>query len=536
MACCKGSSPPKTSSYSGDASGPESDIRPGESVECYMKRAGNTTGLQDDATEDVENKIANTAIPITQNPIRFDNIQFTLTSNSTRTATSWQMENNGGEDITILGVNLTSGGKLNGNISSNAFGKNFKVKISAYDGQGLIDSRGFAFSPANAKDGEIRLVSPLPGAIINSKYGPRMHPIKKIMKPHTGIDMKYADRSVKDVVAAADGEVVQAGGNAASGYGLKVWVKHVVNGKHLCTTTYNHLAKIYVSVGQKVMAGQAIGLEGTTGSSTGNHLHFEVRLPDGSFTDPEPLINGSIKVASSTAPNGDAIAPQTKSSSASMTPADAEAKQSSCESFGPNYPADPNTTNDEIPANLDPFELAWFFTMTHEVGPFWSESLINDPDVIAGNIATPEQRKKCGYVNTPNFPGGETKFGIAQKPNPQVKVTNITYDQAKKLGYNNYWKGGIIKSTQYPPYIGILLFDLNFLHGMGNARKIWNDALAKGMNPSGDKVAQIKACEILTEARIAFINNIGNPSYTRGWLKRAKDNLGFIRNLPNNLT
>ena len=130
--------------------------------------------------------------------------------------------------------------------------------------------------------------------------------------------MKYADRSVKDVVAAADGEVVQAGGDASRGYGLKVWVKHFSNGKHLCTTTYNHLAKIYVAVGQKVMAGQAIGLEGTTGSSTGNHLHFEVRLPNGTFTDPEPLINGSVSVATSTTPNGDAVGTQNRNSSASL--------------------------------------------------------------------------------------------------------------------------------------------------------------------------------------------------------------------------
>jgi murein DD-endopeptidase MepM/ murein hydrolase activator NlpD len=535
MACCKDTPFPKISSSSGDANGPESDIRPGESAECYMNRAGNTTGLQDDATEDVENKIANTAIPISQNPVRFENIQFKLTPNSTRKALEWRWSNNGGEILSSLGVTLSPSGVLNGNISPSALGKKFNVIVTVLDGSGVVDSRGFAFSPAVAKEGEIRLISPLPGAIVNSKYGPRLHPIKKVMKPHTGIDMKYADRSVKNVVAAADGEVIQAGGDAARGYGLKVWVKHSANGKHLCTTTYNHLAKIYVSVGQKVMAGQAIGLEGTTGSSTGNHLHFEVRLPNGTFTDPEPLINGKLSVATSTDTSGNAVNPTERTSSASLTPEDAEAKQSSCAAYGPTYPADPNTTDDEIPPNLNPFELAWYFTMTHEVGPFWTTSLENDPDVIAGNIATPEQRKKCGYVNTPNFPGGETKFGIAQKPNPQLVVKTITYAAAKKTGYNNYWAGGIIKSTQHPPYVGIMLFDLNYLHGMGNARKIWNDALAKGMSPTGDKAAQIKACEILTAARIAFINNIGNPAYTRGWLKRANDCLGYVKNLPNNL-
>lgn len=532
MSCCPKAPPPITGIQSSEANGPESDMQPGESTECYMNRAGNTTGLYDDATEDAEDKIANTAIPISQSPVRFDSIQFKLTPNSKRTATSWTLTNDGGSDPSLLGVNLSPTGLWSGTISPNAYDKKFNIVVTASDAQGVIDSRGFSFSPGTVKSGEIKLISPLPGAIINSKYGLRVHPITKVRKAHEGIDMKYADRSVKDVVAAADGEVVQAGGNRASGYGLKVWVKHVVNGSHLCTTTYNHLNKIYVRVGQKVMAGQAIGLEGTTGSSTGNHLHFEVRLPNGTFVDPEPLINGSIQVATSTTPSGGAAATETKNSSASMTKADAEAKQAGCKAFGPDYPSAPQEAPTPPPVG-SPFELAWFYTMTEEVGPFWNENFPNDPDVANGLIQTPVQRRKCGYVNTPNFPGGETKFGIAQKPNPQVKVRDINYEAAKSLGYSGYWTGAPIKCSAQGPYVGIMLFDMNYLHGGGNARVIWNAAISAGMNPTASgKSEQIKACEILTRERIKFIEKIKRPEFTRGWLNRANNTLLYVRNLP----
>ena len=82
-----------------------------------------------------------------------------------------------------------------------------------------------------------------------------MHPIHKVMKMHSGIDMKMANRSVVDVVAAADGEVLYTGFSNSYGKNVKIAHKNT-SGKTIGITTYNHLANIYVSQGQKVIAGQ----------------------------------------------------------------------------------------------------------------------------------------------------------------------------------------------------------------------------------------------------------------------------------------
>ncbi|GAA2068584.1 hypothetical protein GCM10009801_16940 [Streptomyces albiaxialis] len=97
---------------------------------------------------------------------------------------------------------------------------------------------------------------------------------------HTGVDFTAASGTPVKSVAA--GEVVQAGNGGA--YGNQVVIKHA-DGKY---TQYGHLSSVNVQVGQKVGAGSQIALSGSTGNSTGPHLHFEVRTgPDyGSDIDP----------------------------------------------------------------------------------------------------------------------------------------------------------------------------------------------------------------------------------------------------------
>ncbi len=529
MSCCP-SAPPSAviGGAFAEANGPESDIRPGESVECYVARSGNTTGLHDDATENVINKIENTTVPVVRTKTEASvRVQFRLTTGSTRTATMWTMS-----ETPESAMVLTEGGMLTAQwpASHPDIGKTFKIQVMAHDTEGVIDTRTFTVVPSVGDDAQIRLISPLPGAIVNSKFGPRMHPIQKVMKAHTGIDMKYADRSVKDVVAAADGEIILAGGNPSTGYGLRVHIKHSTSaGKHLCTTTYNHLAKIYVGVGQKVMAGQKIGLEGSTGGSTGNHLHFECKLPDGKFIDPEPLINGKLKVARTTLENGDPADVEEVESNASLSEKEVEAKSSSCEPYGPDYPKDPDESDDPVPSNPpsgDPFELAWFFAMTHEVGPFWTQSYPTDPEVSQGLIETKEQRKKCGYVNLPTDPGGETKFGVAQRPNPSINVKNIKYDQAKKTGYNNYWKSAKMPCEGKPARVAIMLFDMNYMHGAGNARTIYQNAGLSNTN-----MDEASAVEALYRARVAFIKAIPRPEFQKGWLKRAAECYKYVKSV-----
>lgn len=129
-------------------------------------------------------------------------------------------------------------------------------------------------------------VRPVPFQV-GGKFGLRFHPILHYWRMHNGVDMGGACRT--PVVASAAGTVSFAGWNG--GYGNLVVIDHgVVNGYHL-QTKYAHLSVIGVRVGQKVTVGQGIALVGTTGLSTGCHLHFEVKL-NGNYVNPEPFLNG----------------------------------------------------------------------------------------------------------------------------------------------------------------------------------------------------------------------------------------------------
>lgn len=111
---------------------------------------------------------------------------------------------------------------------------------------------------------------PLPGySRITSEFGWRIHPIYGDKRFHDGIDIA-APRGTP-IVAAADGTVILAGWYG--GYGNAVVISHGGN----ITTLYGHMSQILVSNGQRVSKGDRIGLVGTTGTSTGNHLHFGVR-------------------------------------------------------------------------------------------------------------------------------------------------------------------------------------------------------------------------------------------------------------------
>ena len=112
---------------------------------------------------------------------------------------------------------------------------------------------------------------------ISSTYGYRIHPITGTKKMHTGID--YAAPFGTAILAAESGTVLTAGWN--SGYGFCVTINH--GGGYV--TLYGHCSSLLVTAGQKVTRGQTIAKVGSTGNSTGNHLHFEVRI-NGSTVDP----------------------------------------------------------------------------------------------------------------------------------------------------------------------------------------------------------------------------------------------------------
>ena len=123
---------------------------------------------------------------------------------------------------------------------------------------------------------------PVPGFYnITSYYGYRVNPVSGIYKLHGGIDIASAGIYGRAIVAAADGVVVSAGWNSG-GFGNWVVINHGTSGGNQFATLYAHMCRApIVSAGQSVSAGQTIGYVGSTGNSTGNHLHFEVRVNGG---------------------------------------------------------------------------------------------------------------------------------------------------------------------------------------------------------------------------------------------------------------
>lgn len=124
------------------------------------------------------------------------------------------------------------------------------------------------------------LASPVPGARISSRFNPnRMHPILNVRRPHLGVD--YAAPTGTPIRSAADGTVRFAGYRGA--YGNFILIRHA-NGYE---TAYAHLHRIGTGIraGATVRQGQVIGTVGTTGLSTGPHLHYELRR-NGRHLDP----------------------------------------------------------------------------------------------------------------------------------------------------------------------------------------------------------------------------------------------------------
>lgn len=119
---------------------------------------------------------------------------------------------------------------------------------------------------------------PAPGFYrTTSPFGYRIHPIYHTKKLHTGLDIGVPWG--KSIASAQNGTVIYA--NWLSSYGKAIMIDH--GGGYV--TLYAHLSSINVKIGQKVTKGSTIGKCGTTGASTGAHLHFEVRV-NGDYVDP----------------------------------------------------------------------------------------------------------------------------------------------------------------------------------------------------------------------------------------------------------
>ena len=129
------------------------------------------------------------------------------------------------------------------------------------------------------------------GLRITSPFGARIDPVTHKAHVHTGIDI---DGDMGDpIVAARAGQVVRLDRDGVG--------KGVVNGNcvHVVdpygwTWSYLHLSRILVPLGAQLAAGDVLGLMGSTGRSTGSHLHLSVRTPSGQFIDPRPLFSPGV--------------------------------------------------------------------------------------------------------------------------------------------------------------------------------------------------------------------------------------------------
>lgn len=139
-----------------------------------------------------------------------------------------------------------------------------------YDHRGKSITKGFENKPIQT------------AARVSSAYGMRFHPILKTYRMHTGMD--YAVPTGTPIVAPSDGVVSFVG--VKGGYGNTVMLSH----RKGMETLYAHMSKFEPSInnGKSVKAGQVIGYVGTTGRSTGPHLHYEVRI-NGQMVDPSTV-------------------------------------------------------------------------------------------------------------------------------------------------------------------------------------------------------------------------------------------------------
>ena len=122
---------------------------------------------------------------------------------------------------------------------------------------------------------------PVEGVRLSSDYGMRIHPVLGGRRGHKGVDL--AGPTGTPIHAAADGVVSRA--DWFSSYGLYVSLEH---GGSL-QTRYGHMSRLNVAAGQRVHKGDVIGYVGSTGRSTGPHLHYEVRIA-GAAVNPVPYL------------------------------------------------------------------------------------------------------------------------------------------------------------------------------------------------------------------------------------------------------
>jgi lysozyme family protein len=181
------------------------------------------------------------------------------------------------------------------------------------------------------------------------------------------------------------------------------------------------------------------------------------------------------------------------------------------------------------------FDAAVGHAMSYEVGGHWN---VDAPGVKEGLIKTAAQRKACGYVNDPLDAGGETKYGVAKNANPDLDITSLDWEAAKRVYYRRYWLAANCDDlTLIDPRLAVLHFDGAVNHGVGRAAKFLQQAInatpvdgdigpgtlraVKAMDP-------IAACHAICDRREAFYRQIvankpNQARFLKGWLRRINE-------------
>lgn len=180
------------------------------------------------------------------------------------------------------------------------------------------------------------------------------------------------------------------------------------------------------------------------------------------------------------------------------------------------------------------FEHAVNHAMLYEVGGHWKLT----PDVEAGLINTPAQRKAVGYVDDPLDRGGETKFGVAKNANTDLDITALTWSDAEAVYYDRYWVPGMCE--KFHPRVAVLHFDGCVNHGVVKSKKFLQRAL--GVEEDGiigkitltalQSMDPIELCHKICDVREKFYRDIvaNKPAQARflnGWLRRINEMRSF---------
>ena len=180
---------------------------------------------------------------------------------------------------------LAANGAADGNLRKAVFAYNHSEKY-VNDVLGFADLyvKGFAAVEAGKAVTVDGVAWPVPGTFtITSRFGTRIDPITGQTATHSGMDIAGPGVNGKPVVSMLDGTVISSGYLGALGNAV------IIEHDNALQTSYGHLSAIKARVGQKVKAGQQIGNVGSTGRSTGPHLHFMTRV-SGQLVDPEKYL------------------------------------------------------------------------------------------------------------------------------------------------------------------------------------------------------------------------------------------------------